>query len=117
MTREPLPFDHRPDPALGAALRQALEPPEGSHAAFVARLLARVDDSRGAGSWGRVLEIGRASCRGRGEISGGAVSLKKKKKIREPISSLYKNKSYAKFLNGLPICINTLNMMMEIILQ
>src|SRR5207248_678170 len=55
MTREPLPFDHRPDPALGAALRQALEPPEGSHAAFVARLLARVDDSRGAGSWDRVL--------------------------------------------------------------
>src|SRR5207237_998474 len=29
MTREPLPFDHRPDPALGAALRQALEPPAG----------------------------------------------------------------------------------------
>src|SRR5206468_1543844 len=55
MTREPLPFDHRPDPALGAALRQALEPQEGSHAAFVARLLARVDDSRGAGSWDRVL--------------------------------------------------------------
>jgi len=54
MTREPLPFDHRPDPALGAALRQALEQ-EGSHAAFVARLLARVDDSRGAGSWDRVL--------------------------------------------------------------
>src|SRR2546427_10880530 len=28
-------------------------------------------------------EIGRASCRGRGEISGGAVSLKKKKKKGE----------------------------------
>src|SRR5256885_15284653 len=28
----------------------------------------------------RLGEIGRASCRGRGEISGGAVSLKKKKK-------------------------------------
>jgi hypothetical protein len=55
MTREPLTFDHRPDPALGAALRQALEPEEGSHAAFVARLLARVDDARGAGSWDRVL--------------------------------------------------------------
>ena len=55
MTREPLPFDHRPDPALGAALRQALEPAEGSHTAFVARLLARVDDPRGTGSWDRVL--------------------------------------------------------------
>ena len=55
MTREPLPFDHRPDPALGAALRQALEPEEGSHTGFVARLLARVDDPRGAGSWDRVL--------------------------------------------------------------
>src|SRR2546422_11462368 len=28
-------------------------------------------------------QIGRASCRGRGEISVGAVSLKKKKKIRD----------------------------------
>ena len=55
MTREPLPFDHRPDPALGAALRQALEPEEGSHTGFVARLLARVDDPRAAGSWDRVL--------------------------------------------------------------
>ena len=55
MTREPLPFDHRPDPALGAALRQALEPAEGSHTAFVARLLARVDDPRGTGSWDGVL--------------------------------------------------------------
>src|SRR2546423_9827735 len=55
MTQEPLPFDHRPDPVLGVALRQALEPEEGSHAAFVARLLARLDDPRGAGSWDRVL--------------------------------------------------------------
>ena len=39
MTQGPLPFDHRPDPVLGAALRRALEP-EGE-AAFLARLLAR----------------------------------------------------------------------------
>src|SRR5205807_10453420 len=55
MTREPLPFDHRPDPALGAALGQALEPEGADHAAFVARLLARLDDARGTPSWDRVL--------------------------------------------------------------
>lgn len=37
--KEPsMPFDHRPDPELGAALRAALEPPD--HGAFVARVLA-----------------------------------------------------------------------------
>jgi len=59
MTQEPLPFDHRPDPALGAALRRAHEPEgeggEGGHAAFVTRLLARVDDLRPTASWDAVL--------------------------------------------------------------
>jgi len=59
MMQEPLPFDHRPDPALGAALRQALDPESegggGSHAAFVARLLARADDLRTTASWDAVL--------------------------------------------------------------
>jgi hypothetical protein len=37
-------FDHRPDPELGAALRQALEP--GDEAAFVAGVVARFDAMR-----------------------------------------------------------------------
>jgi len=53
MTQEPLPFDHRPDPVLGAALRRALDA-EGE-AAFLARLLARVDDVRVAATWDAVL--------------------------------------------------------------
>jgi hypothetical protein len=54
MTQEPLPFDHRPDPVLGAALRQALDP--GDAAAFVAGVLARADETRAfAGSWHAVL--------------------------------------------------------------
>src|SRR5207245_2740487 len=53
MTQGPLPFDHRPDPVLGAALRRALEP-EGE-AAFLARLLARVDEVRLAATWDAVL--------------------------------------------------------------
>ena len=44
MTYEPMPFDHRPDAVLGAALRQALDP--GDEAAFVARVLARADQAR-----------------------------------------------------------------------
>jgi len=36
-------FDHRPDPQLGSALRQALEPPGGTEAAFVARVVAGYD--------------------------------------------------------------------------
>ena len=35
------PFEHRPDPELGARLRDALEPRD--HAAFVARVLAARD--------------------------------------------------------------------------
>jgi hypothetical protein len=50
--RELLPFDHRPDAELGDALRQALDP--GDAAAFVARVLARVDEARPA-SWAAVL--------------------------------------------------------------
>lgn len=44
--KDPMPFDHRPDPTLGEALRRALDPgdgPEGT-AAFVARVLARATD-------------------------------------------------------------------------
>lgn len=35
------PFDHRPDPELGAALRSALD--RGGDAAFVARVMAQYD--------------------------------------------------------------------------
>jgi hypothetical protein len=52
MTQEPLPFDHRPDLVLGAALREALDP--GDSAAFVARLLARAEHVR-MPSWDAVL--------------------------------------------------------------
>ena len=38
MTGPMTPFDHRPDPQLGEALRAALDP--GDHAAFVAAVLA-----------------------------------------------------------------------------
>jgi hypothetical protein len=47
-----LPFDHRPDPELGDALRGALDP--GDSAAFVARVLARAEQLQ-AGSWDIVL--------------------------------------------------------------
>jgi hypothetical protein len=50
--REGLPFDHRPDPRLGAALRHALD--AGDDAAFVARVLARAAAVR-PGSWDTVL--------------------------------------------------------------
>jgi len=40
MTPESTPFDHRPDPVLGAALRVALT--TDGEAAFVARILARL---------------------------------------------------------------------------
>ncbi len=42
-------FDHRPDPELGAALRQAVEPRDGTQAAFVARVLAGYDAARAGG--------------------------------------------------------------------
>ncbi|HEY3280315.1 MAG TPA: hypothetical protein VGJ83_07360 [Gemmatimonadales bacterium] len=41
-------FDHRPDPELGAALRQALEPRDGTQAAFVDRVLVRYDAAQAA---------------------------------------------------------------------
>jgi len=40
--RDTQPFDHRPDPELGAALRAALEPRD-DHAAFVARVMAQYE--------------------------------------------------------------------------
>lgn len=51
-----MPFDHRPDPMLGEALRQALNPDDGDAgtSAFVARVLARAADIR-APSWDLVL--------------------------------------------------------------
>lgn len=86
MTTEPLPFDHRPDPVLGAALRRALDP--GDHAAFVARVVACADDARAAaGSWDAVLArwarvgvaaagliaLGAGYLLGRAGATGGAV--------------------------------------------
>ncbi len=50
--KESLSFDHRPDAALGDALRRALDP--GDPAPFVARVLARADQVR-AVSWDTVL--------------------------------------------------------------
>lgn len=39
-------FDHRPDPVLGSALREALDPPQGNdQRAFVARVMARYDET------------------------------------------------------------------------
>ena len=47
MTETPTPFDHRPDPVLGAALRHALDPADaGDQAAFVARIVAGFDAAR-----------------------------------------------------------------------
>lgn len=38
------PFEHQPDPELGALLRTALDPPRGGdHSAFVARVLAAAE--------------------------------------------------------------------------
>jgi anti-sigma-K factor RskA len=45
MMEPSLPFDHRADPELGAALRAALEP--GDPAPFVARVLAQAELTRG----------------------------------------------------------------------
>jgi hypothetical protein len=54
--KEPLPFDHRPDRALGEALRLALDPGDDGEGAgaFVARVLARAERI-GAASWDAVL--------------------------------------------------------------
>jgi hypothetical protein len=51
--KEPLPFDHRPDRALGDALRHALDPGDDG-AGFVASVLARVERIRET-SWDAVL--------------------------------------------------------------
>lgn len=40
--RDSQPFDHRPDPELGAALRAALDP-QGDQSAFVDRVMAQYD--------------------------------------------------------------------------
>ena len=52
MTAEGTPFDHRPDPVLGAALRRALAP--DGHSAFVARAMARAEEWTST-SWDHVL--------------------------------------------------------------
>jgi hypothetical protein len=49
MTARPTPFDHRPDPALGAALREA--PAPANHAAFVARVSAALDTAAPPSPW------------------------------------------------------------------
>jgi hypothetical protein len=57
MTRDTTPFDHRPDPALGSALRDALA--AGDDAAFIARVLAQAGRPAEAhwdvlASWARI---------------------------------------------------------------
>jgi len=52
MTQDNTPFDHRPDPVLGSALRQALAP--GDESAFVAALMGSAERA-GAASWDAVL--------------------------------------------------------------
>ena len=52
MTPELTPFDHRPDTALGAALRRALASED--QAGFVAQVLARLEQARGP-TWHDVL--------------------------------------------------------------
>jgi hypothetical protein len=52
--KDPLPFDHRPDPVLADALRRVLDPGEAGHSVFVARVLARAEQMRVA-SWDAVL--------------------------------------------------------------
>ena len=50
--KDPLPFDHRPDPVLGKALREALDP--GDARAFTARVLALAEQVP-VPSWDAVL--------------------------------------------------------------
>ncbi len=52
MTQDNTPFDHRPDPLLGSALRQALAP--GDESAFVAELMGSAERASAA-SWDAVL--------------------------------------------------------------
>ena len=50
--KDPLSFDHRPDPVLGSALREALDP--GDAQAFTARVMALAGQVR-VPSWDAVL--------------------------------------------------------------
>ena len=50
MTEFRTPFDAQPDPVLGAALRNALNP-SGDQAAFVARVIAAADAAPAAPTW------------------------------------------------------------------
>jgi hypothetical protein len=43
MSESLTPFNHRPDPVLGAALREALQPRDAGGAPFRARVLAAVE--------------------------------------------------------------------------
>ena len=43
MSESLTPFNHRPDPVLGAALREALQPRDPGAAAFCARVLASAE--------------------------------------------------------------------------
>jgi hypothetical protein len=52
MKQDSSPFDARPDPVIGAALRHALAPAD--HDRFVARVLARAEQMRTA-TWDAVL--------------------------------------------------------------
>src|SRR2546427_5811615 len=78
---------HRPDAALGAALRRVLAP--GDQAAFVARVLARFEQARGP-TWHGVLarwaRADRKSTRlnsSHSQISYAVFCLKKKKKKKK----------------------------------
>jgi hypothetical protein len=69
MTPESTPFDHRPDPLLGAALREALTPSASD--AFVARVLQQIGTARPLGSTWTVL----ASWSRAGIVGAAAVAL------------------------------------------
>jgi hypothetical protein len=80
MRQEMTPFDHRPDPALGAALRQALSADDD--ATFVARVLARAARPEAAAahwevlaSWARVgISAAAVAALAAGLLVGRAVS-------------------------------------------
>jgi hypothetical protein len=66
MTLEITPFDHRPDPVLGAALREALT--EADTGSFAARVLAQIGTARSVpsswtvlASWARAGIFGAAA--------------------------------------------------------
>jgi hypothetical protein len=69
------PFHHRPNAALGAALRQALAP--GDEAAFIARIKAAVDAPRPGqwevlASWARTGIVAASAALLAGLMIGGA---------------------------------------------